>query len=140
MPPRGSTCDAFANHFSEVHLDNVEENNFNLKRQQEAGPRFVHLRTNAVGQITVPPHVVENPKGKYHLQAWTGHEKVDRNLFLLDRTYEATERQLQNVVTQRDVPVLTSRLGKQPLGKKTDVHHYGSSFRAALQGNVLNSQ
>eukprot|EP00746_Dinoflagellata_sp_MGD_P161263 gnl/MRDRNA2_/MRDRNA2_88343_c0_seq1.p1 gnl/MRDRNA2_/MRDRNA2_88343_c0~~gnl/MRDRNA2_/MRDRNA2_88343_c0_seq1.p1 ORF type:complete len:174 (+),score=36.82 gnl/MRDRNA2_/MRDRNA2_88343_c0_seq1:119-640(+) len=136
MPKGGSTDDAFAKFFSEVTLDVVEENSFRKRQEEEVGPRHVHLRTNAVGEITVPPHLVENPPGEHYCQAWTGHEKVDRNMFILDRVYEGTERQLKNLVSQRDVPVLTARLGKQPIGKRTDVSGYGESFRA----NVLNAK
>jgi len=121
LPKGGATDENIGKYFAEVTLDVSEEANF-LRRatgeDREVGPRHVHLRTNAMGEITMPPHLVENMPGEYFCQKWTDHPKIDRNMFILDRTFEDTERQLRALVTQRDVPVLTAdSLAKIPSRK-----------------------
>ncbi|CAE7457803.1 unnamed protein product [Symbiodinium pilosum] len=104
---------------------------------EEPGPRYVHLRRSSIGTVTVPPHIEENQPGRELAQMWTGHPKVDRTLFILDRRAEQRLREVKAVGTQKNVPMLRgvarsmknygTRLGPEP---------FGDSFRA----KYLNSQ
>lgn len=129
LPKGGATEENHGKYFAEVCLDVVEEAKFQQRLVEEVGPRHVHLRTNAMGEITMPPHMAENLPGENFCQAWTSHGKIDRNMFVLDRTFEGTERQLRALVTQRDVPVL---IADQPAKKVLDAAEAKRSFRSKI--------
>mmetsp|Transcript_50333 Transcript_50333/g.81602 ORF Transcript_50333/g.81602 Transcript_50333/m.81602 type:complete len:167 (-) Transcript_50333:135-635(-) len=121
----------YAKYFAEVTLDIVEEENFKKRRLQESGPRQVHLRRSAIGTVTVPPHVEENPAGQLCMQGWTGHPKVDRTLFIMDRRAELQLRDKRNVSSMRNVPMLRGAIGRKNFGQKLGAEPFAESHRSA---------
>eukprot|EP00933_Yihiella_yeosuensis_P050156 TRINITY_DN4791_c0_g2_i1.p1 TRINITY_DN4791_c0_g2~~TRINITY_DN4791_c0_g2_i1.p1 ORF type:complete len:158 (+),score=27.43 TRINITY_DN4791_c0_g2_i1:45-518(+) len=119
----------FANYFAEITLDIVEEEIFRKRCLEEAGPRYVHLRRSAIG-VTVPPHVEDNTSGQICTQDWTGHPKVDRTLFIMDRRAENQQRQTRGIVMQKNVPLLRSAVGNKNLGTKLSPEPFTESHRA----------
>ncbi|CAJ1343719.1 unnamed protein product [Effrenium voratum] len=126
----------FAKYFSEITLDIIEEQTFLKRAMEEPGPRYVHLRRSSIGTVTIPPHIEENCQGEFN-QVWTGHPKVDRTLFILDRRAENRLRDVKSIGNQRNIPMLRgvacskknygARLGNEPLG---------DSFRAKYMNGV----
>lgn len=73
--------------FGEVTLDVEAEALFTKRMREEPGPRYVRLRRNAAGLLTMPPHITATPEDGMR-QPWTGNDRVDRNLFAMDRAVE----------------------------------------------------
>lgn len=131
--PPGGADDRFAKYFAEITLDVVEEQTFQKRLQQETGPRCVHLRLNAIGQVAVPPHVEENARGEMCRQLWTGHPKVDRTMFILDRRLETQDRSVRDLGTQRHVPALrSSSISRKNYGQKPGPSPFEHSFRSGI--------
>eukprot|EP00747_Dinoflagellata_sp_TGD_P163794 gnl/TRDRNA2_/TRDRNA2_182868_c0_seq1.p1 gnl/TRDRNA2_/TRDRNA2_182868_c0~~gnl/TRDRNA2_/TRDRNA2_182868_c0_seq1.p1 ORF type:complete len:214 (-),score=34.78 gnl/TRDRNA2_/TRDRNA2_182868_c0_seq1:125-670(-) len=139
IPRGGATDDLFARYFSEVTLDAVEEQTFRKRYTEEVGPRHVHLRQNALGEVTLPPHIEENQSGDMVKQMWSGHPKVDRSMFIMDRINEGQARMLRDLHVQRHVPALRAAhdpaLCKKNFGAKSGPAPLKESFRSI----VLNS-
>mmetsp|Transcript_61789 Transcript_61789/g.133911 ORF Transcript_61789/g.133911 Transcript_61789/m.133911 type:complete len:174 (+) Transcript_61789:31-552(+) len=130
--PRGGASDHFAHYFSEVTLDVVEEATFKKRRQEEAGPRLVHLRQNCVGEITIPPHIELNVNRAMGCQLWTGHPKVDRSLYIIDRQHESLRKTTAELVFQKQVPALRSSFDRKNFGTKLGSRPLADSFRAGI--------
>lgn len=133
--PWGGADESFAKYFAEVTLDVVEEQTYKKRVAEEVGPRLVHLRQNALGEATVPPHIEENRQGQMVQQKWTGHPKVDRTMFILDRQLESQQRVTKELGSQKHVPCLRARLERKNYGRKPGPTPFGDSFRSI----VLNS-
>mmetsp|Transcript_65255 Transcript_65255/g.103400 ORF Transcript_65255/g.103400 Transcript_65255/m.103400 type:complete len:197 (+) Transcript_65255:45-635(+) len=133
--PWGGADEVFAKYFAEVTLDVVEEQTFQKRFAEEVGPRLVHLRKNAMGEPTIPPHVEENPPGQMVCQLWTGHPKVDRSMFIMDRTLEMQTRIVRDMGSQKHVPCLRASLDRKNFGRKPGPKPFTDSFRSI----VLNS-
>mmetsp|Transcript_106370 Transcript_106370/g.343122 ORF Transcript_106370/g.343122 Transcript_106370/m.343122 type:complete len:200 (+) Transcript_106370:95-694(+) len=131
--PRGGADELFAKYFAEIALDVVEEQTFRKRVAEEVGPRCVHLRLNAIGQVSLPPHIEENGPGEACCQLWTGHPKVDRNLFIQDRRIESKDRSTRELGTQRHVPALrASSVSKKNFGQKMGPRPFDDSFRSTI--------
>lgn len=76
--------------FGEVALDLDAEALFTKRTREEPGPRYVRLRRNAAGLLTMPPHITVTPEDGMR-QPWTGNDRVDRNLFAMDRAIEVRQ-------------------------------------------------
>mmetsp|Transcript_9373 Transcript_9373/g.16604 ORF Transcript_9373/g.16604 Transcript_9373/m.16604 type:complete len:189 (-) Transcript_9373:114-680(-) len=127
----------YAKYFAEVTLDVVEEETFKKRTFEEPGPRYVHLRRSAIGTVTVPPHVEENKSGEINNQVWTGHPKVDRTLFIMDRRAEHQHRDTKSVATQKNIPMLRGNLGKKNFGTKLGHEPFLHSHRSARMNGPL---
>mmetsp|Transcript_16978 Transcript_16978/g.35976 ORF Transcript_16978/g.35976 Transcript_16978/m.35976 type:complete len:182 (-) Transcript_16978:56-601(-) len=130
--PAGGADEHFAKYFAEVTLDVVEEQHFKKRQSEEVGPRHVHLRLNAIGQVAFPPHIEENRNGEIGCQLWTGHAKVDRTMFIMDRRTEGTNRTRGDLGTQRHVPALRGSCERKNFGKKPGPMPFSDSFRATV--------
>eukprot|EP00933_Yihiella_yeosuensis_P050155 TRINITY_DN4791_c0_g1_i1.p1 TRINITY_DN4791_c0_g1~~TRINITY_DN4791_c0_g1_i1.p1 ORF type:complete len:159 (+),score=35.04 TRINITY_DN4791_c0_g1_i1:123-599(+) len=128
--PLAGGDDLFAKYFAEVTLDCVEEEIFRKRCLEEAGPRYVHLRRSAIGTVTVPPHVEGNKPEQACTQDWTGHPKVDRTLFIMDRRAEHQQKQTNNIATQKQVPLLRSAVGNKHFGTKLRPEPFTDTHRA----------
>ncbi|CAE7375059.1 unnamed protein product [Symbiodinium necroappetens] len=136
IPSQGGD-ELFAKYFAEITLDVVEEHTFLKRAMEEPGPRYVHLRRSSIGTVTVPPHIEENQPGKLVSQVWTGHPKVDRTLFIMDRRAENRLREVKAVGTQKSIPMLRGvACSKKNYGARLGPEPFGDSFRA----KYLNSQ
>mmetsp|Transcript_64003 Transcript_64003/g.177579 ORF Transcript_64003/g.177579 Transcript_64003/m.177579 type:complete len:184 (-) Transcript_64003:120-671(-) len=132
LPPGGAD-ELFAKYFAEITLDVVEEQHFQKRLAEEAGPRYVHLRLNALGQVSIPPHVEENASGEMGRQLWTRHPKVDRTMFIMDRRLEGQDRSVRDLGAQRHVPALrASSLSKKNFGQKHGPRPLDDSFRSTV--------
>jgi hypothetical protein len=107
--------------FGEVTLDVEAEALFTKRMREEPGPRYVRLRRNAAGLLTMPPHITVTPEDGMR-QPWTGNDRVDRNLFAMDRAIEV--RQSGSRVMSR------AHVGRTPAG---------DSFAAARAGKSVKS-
>eukprot|EP00930_Biecheleria_cincta_P015717 TRINITY_DN13009_c0_g1_i1.p1 TRINITY_DN13009_c0_g1~~TRINITY_DN13009_c0_g1_i1.p1 ORF type:complete len:181 (+),score=38.82 TRINITY_DN13009_c0_g1_i1:67-543(+) len=130
IPPEGGD-ELVAKYFAEITLDVVEQSLFRKRCMEEPGPRFVHLRRTAVGVVTVPPHIEENKPGKEPGQVWTGHPKVDRTMFIMDRRLELQRRQVKEISGQKNIPMLRGILGKKNFGTKMTSEPLMESHRSA---------
>jgi hypothetical protein len=133
--PWGGTDEVFAKHFAEVTLDIVEEQTYQKRIIEEVGPRLVHLRRNALGEATIPPHIEENAPGEMVRQLWTRHPKVDRSMFIMDRALESQTRTIRDMGSQKHVPCLRASLCRKNFGRKPGPKPFADSFRSI----VLNS-
>eukprot|EP00440_Ansanella_granifera_P012451 gb/GFBE01013533.1/.p1 GENE.gb/GFBE01013533.1/~~gb/GFBE01013533.1/.p1 ORF type:complete len:159 (+),score=40.66 gb/GFBE01013533.1/:1-477(+) len=120
----------FAKYFAEITLDVVEEETFRKRTLEEPGPRYVHLRRSAIGTVTVPPHIEENKPGQMNNQVWTGHPKVDRTMFIMDRRLEHQQRDVKTVACQKNIPMLRGTLGRKNFGTKMGAEPFAESHRA----------
>mmetsp|Transcript_51951 Transcript_51951/g.97179 ORF Transcript_51951/g.97179 Transcript_51951/m.97179 type:complete len:162 (-) Transcript_51951:177-662(-) len=121
----------FAKYFAEITLDIVEEQTFLKRALEDPGPRYVHLRRTSIGTVTIPPHIEENRPGSFKGQVWTGHPKVDRTLFIMDRRAENRLREVKTVGTQKNIPMLRGvAASKKNYGTKLGPEPFGDSFRA----------
>lgn len=131
--PRGGADELYAKYFAEVTLDVVEEQNFQLRYQDELGPRRVALRKNALGEVTVPPHIDQNAPTEMGCQLWTGHPKVDRTLFSMDRNLENQNQVVQHLGSQRNVPALRAmHSARKNHGSKQGPRPFQDSFRSMV--------
>merc|ERR1719343_1900565 len=86
-------CDEkFVKCFAQVSLDVDEEIPFQRRLETEPGPRLVHLRQSAIGQVTIPPHVQQNEQGIMGYQSWTKNPVVDRTMYIMDRKLELQQQ------------------------------------------------
>eukprot|EP00913_Durusdinium_trenchii_P006475 g6086.t1 len=92
----------FAKYFAELTLDVIEEQTFLKRAMEEPGPRYV----------------------------WTGHPKVDRTLFIMDRQAEHRLRDLKSIGCQKNVPMLRGVAAKKNYGSRAGPEPFGDSFRA----------
>jgi len=130
--PEQGTEHRYAKHFAEVTLDVVEEQTFRKRREEEVGPRNVHLRLNALGYVMIPPHIEENGPGEMMIQRWTGHPKVDRSLFIVDHQIESSVRATKDISSQRHIPALRAVAGKKNFGAKPGPAPFDNSFRSTV--------
>mmetsp|Transcript_13034 Transcript_13034/g.23974 ORF Transcript_13034/g.23974 Transcript_13034/m.23974 type:complete len:206 (+) Transcript_13034:64-681(+) len=132
--PEGGIDENFAQFFAEVTLDCIEEQLFNKRINVEVGPRLVHLRRNALEQVTIPPHIEENKLGRSYEQKWTGHPKVDKSLFMQDRVLEYANTTTRNIAMEKSAPALraAARDNKKNFGTKPGPTPFGDSYRASL--------
>jgi len=131
--PLGGADDLFAKFFAEVTLDAVEEQSFKRRLQDEVGPRYVHLRLNDNRTVSMPPHVEDNSPGMMGCQLWTGHPKVDRTMFIMDRSKEQNNKCTGDLAAQRNVPALrASSLQRKNFGRKHGPRGLDDSFRARV--------
>mmetsp|Transcript_82951 Transcript_82951/g.173686 ORF Transcript_82951/g.173686 Transcript_82951/m.173686 type:complete len:175 (-) Transcript_82951:105-629(-) len=130
--PSGATDESYAKYFAELTLDVVEEQIFQKRMQEESGPRLVHLRQNAIGQVTIPPHVEQNGVSTARAQTWTNHPKVDRTMFIMDRRLEMQGRGRQDLASQRHVPALRAFDMRKNFGSKSGPRPFQDSFRAGI--------
>eukprot|EP00927_Polykrikos_kofoidii_P078880 TRINITY_DN7567_c0_g2_i1.p1 TRINITY_DN7567_c0_g2~~TRINITY_DN7567_c0_g2_i1.p1 ORF type:complete len:197 (-),score=6.95 TRINITY_DN7567_c0_g2_i1:266-856(-) len=136
--PRGGADELYAKYFSEVYLDTVEEQTFKRRVIEEVGPRLVHLRLNAIGKVAIPAHIEENPAGEPPRQLWTGHAKVDRNLFVMDREHEIHSRRVKYLRVPRMVPALRMRLvrAQDSTVKSLSSRDCGGALRTGLSWSL----
>lgn len=137
--PRGGTDESFARYFAEITLDVVEEQTFQKRLDEEVGPRHVHLRQNALGEVTIPPHIEENHPGEQGCQMWTENLKVNRSMFILDRRLESHVRTLKDTAAQRHVPMLRAAPGRKNFGVKSGPQPLNDSFRATVLNKARKS-
>jgi len=109
--------------FSEVTLDLEAEALFTKRMREEPGPRYVRLRRNAAGLLTMPPHITVTPEDGMR-QPWTGNDRVDRNLFAMDRAIEV--RQSGSRVMSR------AHVGRKPAGDSAAAARTGKSVKSNL--------
>lgn len=111
----------------------VEEQTFQLRYQDELGPRRVALRKNALGEVTVPPHIEQNAGSEMGCQLWTGHPKVDRTLFSMDRNLETASKTTRDLGSQRNVPALRAmHSARRNFGSKQSSRPLQDSFRSMV--------
>ncbi|CAL1142608.1 unnamed protein product [Cladocopium goreaui] len=104
---------------------------------EEPGPRYVHLRRSSIGTVTIPPHIQENSSGEFNKQVWTGHPKVDRTLFIMDRQAEHRLRDVKSVGSQKNAPMLRGvACSKKNYGSRIGPEPFGDSFRAKYLNGV----
>mmetsp|Transcript_63259 Transcript_63259/g.206411 ORF Transcript_63259/g.206411 Transcript_63259/m.206411 type:complete len:186 (+) Transcript_63259:93-650(+) len=137
--PLGGADELFAKYFSEVTLDVVEEQIFQKRCVEEAGPRLVHLRQNSIGQVTIPPHIEPNEHCIMGYQSWTKHPKVDRTMFIMDRRLEMQGRGRADLAAQRHVPALRAFVERKNFGNKSGPRPLQDSFRAGIMNSARKS-